>query len=68
VAVSLAVVQRPSLGLALIALGMFLAIYFVLHARRSGVAGQTPRVQWGWLIAIICCAAGVYLLAELRLA
>ncbi len=37
-------------------LAVFLALYAVLH-RRSERAGRQPAIQWGWLAAIIGCAA-----------
>jgi len=40
----------------LIALVAFLAIYELLR-RRAAVDGRKPPVQWGWLAAIVGCAA-----------
>ena len=44
----------------LIAAGVCIAVFLALYAflqRRANRAGRQPAIQWGWLAAIIGCAA-----------
>jgi hypothetical protein len=45
-------------------LAVFLAIYAVLF-RRADRAGRQPAIRWGWLAAIIGCAALALLIGAL---
>ena len=49
---------------AAVVLAGFLAIYALLH-RRADRAGRQPAIQWGWLVAIIGCAALALLIGVL---
>lgn len=39
------------------ALVLFLVAYALLRQRAAGRAGEAVPIKWGWLIAIIACAA-----------
>jgi hypothetical protein len=48
-------------GTALLMLAVFLGIYFTARRRR----GATEPVQWGWLAAIVGCAAVAVLIGAI---
>ena len=45
-------------------LAVFLGLYAVLY-RRAERAGRQPVVRWGWLAAIVGCAALALVIAAL---
>jgi hypothetical protein len=52
----------------LVAAGVCVAVFLVLYAgtyRRATRAGRQPTIQWGWLAAIIGCAALALLIGAL---
>jgi len=46
--------QLMSLAIAVV---IFVGLYLLLRARAGRQSGSTPPVQWGWLAAVVGCAA-----------
>jgi hypothetical protein len=47
------------------ALVVFLAIYAAIHRRAGRTAGEPRPIQWGWLAAVIACAAVAVIIGAL---
>jgi hypothetical protein len=39
------------------AVAVFLGIYALLRRRQATESGDRPPIRWGWLAAIVACAA-----------